>query len=265
MQAKRKIIYDKMICYIPEDISNIQEYIKEANEKIYNIYNEKSEEANANMKVNIYYLIPDLNILKENKNKNRNKCDSKKIKEIMYTIYDLNNEYDNSENDNDNDNEKENIRYRYHILLDSMLYKMQQIQYIMTNSFKISYDIPSYMLLAIYFDCSNILVENEKEKENEKNNNNIIKESLEEYSKKVNNSIGKIFLEKYNVYNMESNESIENINGNGNDNIANFLDNVDIEYMEMIDIKIAADIYKVEEYLKRKYNIIKDRMEIIGR
>ena len=43
------------------------------------------------------------------------------------------------------------------------------------------------------------------------------------------------------------------------------LENVDIEYMEMIDLKIAADIYKVEEYLKRKYNIIKERMEIIGR
>lgn len=236
--TKRKIMYDKIICYIPEDISNIQEYIKFANEKIYNIFNEKLNETNTNMKVNIYYLIPDLNILKDNK------CDSKKIKEIIYTIYDLNNNYGN---DNDNGNKKDNIQYTYHILLDSMLYKMQQIQYIMTNSFDISYDIPSYMLLTIYFDCSNILVENDIK---------LIKNSLEDYSKKVNNSIGKIFLEKYNVYN------IENMAPSTKEN---FVENVDMEYMEMIDIKIAADIYKVEEYLKRKYNIIKERMEIIGR
>lgn len=234
--TKRKIMYDKIICYIPEDISNVQEYIKFANEKIYNIFNEKLNETNTNMKVNIYYLIPDLKILKDNK------CDSKKIKEIIYTIYDLNNNYGN-----DNDNEKGNIRYTYHILLDSMLYKMQQIQYIMTNSFDISYDIPSYMLFATYFDCSNVLVVDD---------NNIIKNSLQEYSKKVNNSIGKIFLEKYNVYNIENNSC-------NNDNVVE--DIKDLEYMEMIDIKIAADIYKVEEYLKRKYNIIKERMEIIGR
>lgn len=236
--TKRKIMYDKIICYIPEDISNIQEYIKMANEKIYNIFNEKLNETNTNMKVNIYYLIPDLKILKDNK------CDSKKIKEIIYTIYDLNNNYGN---DNDNGNKKDNIQYTYHILLDSMLYKMQQIQYIMTNSFDISYDIPSYMLLTIYFDCSNILVENDIK---------LIKNSLEDYSKKVNNSIGKIFLEKYNVYNIE-NKSCKN-----DDTVE---DIKDLEYMEMIDIKIAADIYKVEEYLKRKYNIIKERMEIIGR
>lgn len=247
--TKRKIMYDKIICYIPEDISNVQKYIKMANEKIYNIFNEKLNETNTNMKVNIYYVIPDLNILKDNK------CDSKKIKEIIYTIYDLNNDYNNNENDNDNDNgnKKDNIQYTYHILLDSMLYKMQQIQYIMTNSFDISNDIPSYMLLAIYFDCSNILVENDIK---------LIDKSLEDYSKKVNNSIGKIFLEKYNVYN------IENMAPSTKENFVefnNFLENVDIEYMEMIDIKIAADIYKVEEYLKRKYNIIKERMEIIGR
>ena len=247
--TKRKIIYDKIICYIPENISNIQEYIKKANEKIYNIFNEKLNETNTNMKVNIYYLIPDLKILKDNK------CDSKKIKEIIYAIYDLNNDYNNNENDNDNDNgnKKDNIQYTYHILLDSMLYKMQQIQYIMTNSFDISNDIPSYMLLAIYFDCSNILVENDIK---------LINKSLEDYSKKVNNSIGKIFLEKYNVYNME------NMAPSTKENFVefnNFLENVDIEYMEMIDLKIAADIYKVEEYLKRKYNIIKERMEIIGR
>lgn len=236
--TKRKIMYDKIICYIPEDISNVQEYIKMANEKIYNIFNEKLNETNTNMKVNIYYLIPDLKILKDNK------CDSKKIKEIIYTIYDLNNDYGN---DNDNGNKKDNIQYTYHILLDSMLYKMQQIQYIMTNSFDISYDIPSYMLLTIYFDCSNILVENDIK---------LIKNSLEDYSKKVNNSIGKIFLEKYNVYNIE-NKSCKN-----DDTVE---DIKDLEYMEMIDIKIAADIYKVEEYLKRKYNIIKERMEIIGR
>lgn len=236
--TKRKIMYDKIICYIPEDISNIQEYIKFANKKIYNTFNEKLNETNTNMKVNVYYLIPDLNILKDNK------CDSKKIKEIIYTIYDLNNNYGN---DNDNGNKKENIQYTYHILLDSMLYKMQQIQYIMTNSFDISYDIPSYMLLTIYFDCSNILVENDIK---------LIKNSLEDYSKKVNNSIGKIFLEKYNVYNIENNSC-------NNDNVVE--DIKDLEYMEMIDIKIAADIYKVEEYLKRKYNIIKERMEIIGR
>lgn len=242
--TKRKLIYDKIICYIPENISNIQEYIKFANKKIYNIFNEKLNETNINMKVNIYYLIPDLNILKDNK------CDSKKIKEIIYTIYDLNNNYGN---DNDNGNKKDNIQYTYHILLDSMLYKMQQIQYIITNSFDISYDIPSYMLLAIYFDCSNILVENDIK---------LINKSLEDYSKKVNNSIGKIFLEKYNVYNME------NMAPSTKENFVefnNFLENVDIEYMEMIDLKIAADIYKVEEYLKRKYNIIKERMEIIGR
>ena len=236
--TKRKLMYDKIICYIPEDISNIQEYIKFANKKIYNIFNEKLNETNTNMKVNVYYLIPDLNILKDNK------CDSKKIKEIIYTIYDLNNNYGN---DNDNGNKKDNIQYTYHILLDSMLYKMQQIQYIMTNSFDISYDIPSYMLLTIYFDCSNILVENDIK---------LIKNSLEDYSKKVNNSIGKIFLEKYNVYNIE-NKSCKN-----DDTVE---DIKDLEYMEMIDIKIAADIYKVEEYLKRKYNIIKERMEIIGR
>ena len=236
--TKRKIMYDKIICYIPENISNIQEYIKFANKKIYNIFNEKLNETNTNMKVNVYYLIPDLKILKDNK------CDSKKIKEIIYTIYDLNNNYGN---DNDNGNKKDNIQYTYHILLDSMLYKMQQIQYIITNSFDISYDIPSYMLFATYFDCSNILVENDIK---------LIKNSLEDYSKKVNNSIGKIFLEKYNVYNIENNsckndDTVEDIK--------------DLEYMEMIDIKIAADIYKVEEYLKRKYNIIKERMEIIGR
>lgn len=247
--TKRKIIYDKIICYIPENISNVQKYIKMVNEKIYNIFNEKLNETNANMKVNIYYLIPDLNILKDNK------CDNKKIKEIIYAIYDLNNDYNNNENDNDNDNgnKKDNIQYTYHILLDSMLYKMQQIQYIMTNSFDISNDIPSYMLLAIYFDCSNILVENDIK---------LINKSLEDYSKKVNNSIGKIFLEKYNVYNME------NMAPSTKENFVefnNFLENVDIEYMEMIDLKIAADIYKVEEYLKRKYNIIKERMEIIGR
>lgn len=236
--TKRKIMYDKIICYIPENISNIQEYIKKANEKIYNIFNEKLNETNTNMKVNIYYLIPDLKILKDNK------CDSKKIKEIIYTIYDLNNNYGN---DNDNGNKKDNIQYTYHILLDSMLYKMQQIQYIITNSFDISYDIPSYMLFATYFDCSNILVENDIK---------LIKNSLEDYSKKVNNSIGKIFLEKYNVYNIE-NKSCKN-----DDTVE---DIKDLEYMEMIDIKIAADIYKVEEYLKRKYNIIKERMEIIGR
>lgn len=236
--TKRKIMYDKIICYIPEDISNVQKYIKMANEKIYNIFNEKLNETNTNMKVNIYYVIPDLKILKDNK------CDSKKIKEIIYTIYDLNNNYGN---DNDNGNKKDNIQYTYHILLDSMLYKMQQIQYIMTNSFDISYDIPSYMLLTIYFDCSNILVENDIK---------LIKNSLEDYSKKVNNSIGKIFLEKYNVYNIE-NKSCKN-----DDTVE---DIKDLEYMEMIDIKIAADIYKVEEYLKRKYNIIKERMEIIGR
>lgn len=228
--TKRKIMYDKIICYIPEDISNVQKYIKMANEKIYNIFNEKLNETNTNMKVNIYYLIPDLKILKDNK------CDSRKIKEIIYTIYDLNNNYGN-----------DNIQYTYHILLDSMLYKMQQIQYIMTNSFDISYDIPSYMLLTIYFDCSNILVENDIK---------LINKSLEDYSKKVNNSIGKIFLEKYNVYNIE-NKSCKN-----DDTVE---DIKDLEYMEMIDIKIAADIYKVEEYLKRKYNIIKERMEIIGR
>ncbi len=236
--TKRKIMYDKIICYIPEDISNVQKYVKMANEKIYNIFNEKLNETNTNMKVNIYYLIPDLKILKDNK------CDSKKIKEIIYTIYDLNNNY---RNDNDNGNKKDNIQYTYHILLDSMLYKMQQIQYIMTNSFDISYDIPSYMLLTIYFDCSNILVENDIK---------LIKNSLEDYSKKVNNSIGKIFLEKYNVYNIENKSC-------NNDNVVE--DIKDLEYMEMIDIKIAADIYKVEEYLKRKYNIIKERMEIIGR
>lgn len=236
--TKRKIIYDKIICYIPENISNIQEYIKKANEKIYNIFNEKLNETNTNMKVNIYYLIPDLKILKDNK------CDSKKIKEIIYTIYDLNNNYGN---DNDNGNKKNNIQCTYHILLDSMLYKMQQIQYIMTNSFDISNDIPSYMLLAIYFDCSNILVENDIK---------LINKSLEDYSKKVNNSIGKIFLEKYNVYNMENN-SCKN-----DDTVEDIKDS---EYMEMVDLKIAADIYKVEEYLKRKYNIIKERMEIIGR
>ena len=236
--TKRKIMYDKIICYIPEDISNVQKYVKMANEKIYNIFNEKLNETNTNMKVNIYYLIPDLKILKDNK------CDNKKIKEIIYTIYDLNNNYGN---DNDNDNGNDNIQYTYHILLDSMLYKMQQIQYIMTNSFDISYDIPSYMLLTIYFDCSNILVENDIK---------LIKNSLEDYSKKVNNSIGKIFLEKYNVYNIE-NKSCKN-----DDTVE---DIKDLEYMEMIDIKIAADIYKVEEYLKRKYNIIKERMEIIGR
>lgn len=236
--TKRKIMYDKIICYIPEDISNIQEYIKMANKKIYNIFNEKLNETNTNMKVNVYYLIPDLNILKDNK------CDSKKIKEIIYTIYDLNNNYGN---DNDNGNKKDNIQYTYHILLDSMLYKMQQIQYIMTNSFDISCNIPSYILLAIYFDCSNILVENDIK---------LIKNSLEDYSKKVNNSIGKIFLEKYNVYNIE-NKSCKN-----DDTVE---DIKDLEYMEMIDIKIATDIYKVEEYLKRKYNIIKERMEIIGR
>lgn len=241
--TKRKLIYDKIICYIPENISNIQEYIKMANEKIYNIFNEKLNETNANMKVNIYYLIPDLNILKEKENKNKDKCDSKKIKEIIYTIYDLNNDYNNY----GNDNEKDNIQYTYHILLDSMLYKMQQIQYIMTNSFDISCNIPSYMLLAIYFDCSNILVENDIK---------LINKSLEDYSKKVNNSIGKIFLEKYNVYNIE-NKSCKN-----DDTVE---DIKDLEYMEMIDLKIAADIYKVEEYLKRKYNIIKERMEIIGR
>lgn len=234
--TKRKIMYDKIICYIPEDISNVQEYIKFANEKIYNIFNEKLNETNTNMKVNIYYLIPDLNILKDNK------CDSKKIKEIIYTIYDLNNNYGN-----DNDNKKDNIQYAYHILLDSMLYKMQQIQYIITNSFDISYDIPSYMLLATYFDCSNVLVVDD---------NNIIKNSLQEYSKKVNNSIGKIFLEKYNVYNIENNSC------NNDDAVE---DIKDLEEKEKIDIKIAADIYKVEEYLKRKYNIIKERMEIIGR
>ncbi len=241
--TKRKIMYDKIICYIPENISNVQKYIKKANEKIYNIFNEKLNETNANMKLNIYYLIPDLKILKDNK------CDSKKIKEIIYAIYDLNNDYNNNENDNDNDNgnKKDNIQYTYHILLDSMLYKMQQIQYIMTNSFDISNDIPSYMLLAIYFDCSNILVENDIK---------LINKSLEDYSKKVNNSIGKIFLEKYNVYNME-NKSCKN-----DDTVEDIKDS---EYMEMIDIKIAADIYKVEEYLKRKYNIIKERMEIIGR
>ena len=242
--TKRKIMYDKIICYIPENISNVQKYIKKANEKIYNIFNEKLNETNTNMKVNIYYLIPDLKILKDNK------CDSKKIKEIIYTIYDLNNNYGN---DNDNGNKKDNIQYTYHILLDSMLYKMQQIQYIMANSFDISNDIPSYMLLAIYFDCSNILVENDIK---------LINKSLEDYSKKVNNSIGKIFLEKYNVYNME------NMAPSTKENFVefnNFLENVDIEYMEMIDLKIAADIYKVEEYLKRKYNIIKERMEIIGR
>lgn len=232
--TKRKIMYDKIICYIPENISNIQEYIKFANKKIYNIFNEKLNETNTNMKVNVYYLIPDLNILKDNK------CDSKKIKEIIYTIYDLNNNYGNG-------NKKENIQYTYHILLDSMLYKMQQIQYIITNSFDISYDIPSYMLFATYFDCSKILAVDD---------NNIIKNSLQEYSKKVNNNIGKIFLEKYNVYN------IENMAPSTKEN---FVENVDMEYMEMIDIKIAADIYKVEEYLKRKYNIIKERMEIIGR
>ena len=236
--TKRKTMYDKIICYIPEDISNVQKYIKMANEKIYNIFNERLNETNTNMKVNIYYLIPDLKILKDNK------CDSKKIKEIIYTIYDLNNNYGN---DNDNGNKKDNIQYTYHILLDSMLYKTQQIQYIMTNSFDISYDIPSYMLLTIYFDCSNILVENDIK---------LIKNSLEDYSKKVNNSIGKIFLEKYNVYNIENNSC-------NNDNVVE--DIKDLEYMEMIDIKIAADIYKVEEYLKRKYNIIKERMEIIGR
>lgn len=234
--TKRKLMYDKIICYIPENISNIQEYIKKANEKIYNIFNEKLNETNTNMKVNVYYLIPDLKILKDNK------CDSKKIKEIIYTIYDSNNNYGN-----DNDNKKDNIQYTYHILLDSMLYKMQQIQYIMTNSFDISCNIPSYMLLAIYFDCSNILVENDIK---------LINKSLEDYSKKVNNSIGKIFLEKYNVYNIE-NKSFKN-----DDTVE---DIKDLEYMEMIDIKIAADIYKVEEYLKRKYNIIKERMEIIGR
>ena len=236
--TKRKIMYDKIICYIPEDIPNVQEYIKKANEKIYNIFNEKLNETNTNMKVNIYYLIPDLKILKDNK------CDSKKIKEIIYTIYDLNNNYGN---DNDNGNKKDNIQYTYHILLDSMLYKMQQIQYIMTNSFDISCNIPSYMLLTIYFDCSNILVENDIK---------LIKNSLEDYSKKVNNSIGKIFLEKYNVYNIE-NKSCKN-----DDTVE---DIKDLEEKEMIDIKIAADIYKVEEYLKRKYNIIKERMEIIGR
>lgn len=236
--TKRKIMYDKIICYIPEDISNVQKYVKMANEKIYNIFNEKLNETNTNMKVNIYYLIPDLKILKDNK------CDSKKIKEIIYTIYDLNNNYGN---DNDNGNKKDNIQYTYHILLDSMLYKMQQIQYIMTNSFDISYDIPSYMLFATYFDCSKILAVDD---------NNIIKNSLQEYSKKVNNNIGKIFLEKYNVYNIE-NKSCKN-----DDTVE---DIKDLEYMEMIDIKIAADIYKVEEYLKRKYNIIKERMEIIGR
>ena len=236
--TKRKLIYDKIICYIPENISNIQEYIKFANKKIYNTFNEKLNETNTNMKVNVYYLIPDLNILKDNK------CDSKKIKEIIYTIYDLNNNYGN---DNDNGNKKENIQYTYHILLDSMLYKMQQIQYIITNSFDISYDIPSYMLFATYFDCSNILVENDIK---------LIKNSLEDYSKKVNNSIGKIFLEKYNVYNIEDMAPSTK---------ENFVENVDMEYMEMIGIKIAADIYKVEEYLKRKYNIIKERMEIIGR
>ena len=236
--TKRKIIYDKIICYIPEDIPNVQKYIKMANEKIYNIFNEKLNESNTNMKVNIYYLIPDLKILKDNK------CDSKKIKEIIYTIYDLNNNYGN---DNDNGNKKDNIQYTYHILVDSMLYKMQQIQYIMTNSFDISCNIPSYMLLAIYFDCSNILVENDIK---------LINKSLEDYSKKVNNSIGKIFLEKYNVYNIE-NKSCKN-----DDTVEDIKDS---EYMEMIDIKIAADIYKVEEYLKRKYNIIKERMEIIGR
>lgn len=236
--TKRKIMYDKIICYIPEDISNVQKYVKMANEKIYNIFNEKLNETNTNMKVNIYYLIPDLKILKDNK------CDNKKIKEIIYTIYDLNNNYGN---DNDNDNGNDNIQYTYHILLDSMLYKMQQIQYIMTNSFDISYDIPSYMLFATYFDCSNVLVVDD---------NNIIKNSLQEYSKKVNNSIGKIFLEKYNVYNIE-NKSCKN-----DDTVE---DIKDLEYMEMIDIKIATDIYKVEEYLKRKYNIIKERMEIIGR
>lgn len=234
--TKRKIMYDKIICYIPENISNVQKYIKKANEKIYNIFNERLNETNTNMKVNIYYLIPDLKILKDNK------CDSKKIKEIIYTIYDLNNNYGN-----DNDNEKGNIQYTYHILLDSMLYKMQQIQYIMTNSFDISYDIPSYMLLTIYFDCSNILVEKDIK---------LIKNSLEDYSKKVNNSIGKIFLEKYNVYNIENNSC-------NNDNVVE--DIKDLEEKEKIDIKIAADIYKVEEYLKRKYNIIKERMEIIGR
>ena len=236
--TKRKIMYDKIICYIPEDISNVQEYIKFANEKIYNIFNERLNETNANMKVNIYYVIPDLKILKDNK------CDSKKIKEIIYTIYDLNNNYGN---DNDNGNKKDNIQYTYHILLDSMLYKMQQIQYIMTNSFDILCNIPNYMLLTIYFDCSNILVENDIK---------LIKNSLEDYSKKVNNNIGKIFLEKYNVYNIE-NKSCKN-----DDTVE---DIKDLEYMEMIDIKIAADIYKVEEYLKRKYNIIKERMEIIGR
>lgn len=234
--TKRKLMYDKIICYIPENISNIQEYIKKANEKIYNIFNEKLNGTNANMKVNIYYLIPDLNILKDNK------CDKKKTSEIIYTIYDLNNNYGN-----DNDNKKDNIQYTYHILLDSMLYKMQQIQYIMTNSFDISCNIPSYMLLAIYFDCSNILVENDIK---------LINKSLEDYSKKVNNSIGKIFLEKYNVYNIE-NKSCKN-----DDTVE---DIKDLEYMEMVDIKIAADIYNVEEYLKRKYNIIKERMEIIGR
>lgn len=236
--TKRKIMYDKIICYIPENISNIQEYIKFVNKKIYNIFNEKLNETNTNMKVNVYYLIPDLKILKDNK------CDSKKIKEIIYTIYDLNNNYGN---DNDNGNKKDNIQYTYHILLDSMLYKMQQIQYIMTNSFDISYDIPSYMLLTIYFDCSNILVENDIK---------LIKNSLEDYSKKVNNSIGKIFLEKYNVYNIENNSC------NNDDAVE---DIKDLEEKEKIDIKIAADIYKVEEYLKRKYNIIKERMEIIGR
>lgn len=234
--TKRKIMYDKIICYIPEDISNVQKYIKMANEKIYNIFNEKLNETNANMKVNVYYLIPDLNILKDNK------CDNKKIKEIIYTIYDLNNNYGNN-----NDNEKENIRYTYHTLLDSMLYKMQQIQYIMTNSFDISYYIPSYMLFATYFDCSNVLTVDD---------NNFIKNSLQEYSKKVNDSIGKIFLEKYNVYNIENNSC-------NNDDMVE--DIKDLEEKEKIDIKIAADIYKVEEYLKRKYNIIKERMEIIGR
>lgn len=238
--TKRKIMYDKIICYIPENISNIQEYIKKANEKIYNIFNEKLNGTNANMKVNVYYLIPDLNILKDNK------CDKKKTSEIIYTIYDLNNN-DEKEKEINSINEKDNIQYTYHILLDSMLYKMQQIQYIMTNSFDISYDIPSYMLFTIYFDCSNILVENDIK---------LIKNSLEDYSKKVNNSIGKIFLEKYNVYNIE-NKSCKN-----DDTVE---DIKDLEYMEMVDIKIAADIYKVEEYLKRKYNIIKERMEIIGR
>ncbi len=238
--TKRKIIYDKIICYIPEDISNVQKYIKKANEKIYNIFNEKLNETNANMKVNIYYVIPDLNILKDNK------CDNKKTSEIIYTIYNLNNN-DEEEKEKNSINEKENIRYTYHTLLDSMLYKMQQIQYIMTNSFDISYDISSYMLFATYFDCSNVLTVDD---------NNFIKNSLQEYSKKVNDSIGKIFLEKYNVYNIENNSC-------NNDDMVE--DIKDLEEKEKIDIKIAADIYKVEEYLKRKYNIIKERMEIIGR